>query len=360
MGGYAPPQGTQNVSGVPPVSTPQGANANPSPAGSNLTGAFLGEGAGQGQQYMRIPHVIPNPFDNTLLIQATPQEYEQIVHLLRQLDVPPRQVLIDAKIYEVELSGALAEGVTMFLQRRGVDGTGQAPASAPSRILSVATGGAGLNLTAGALVLKSHELLGFLNAQETRVHSHIISAPSIIATDSIPATMNVGQDVPVLTSQAVTGGVQQGGSSLFTNTVSNRSTGVTLNILARINPSGVVTMIINQDVSAPVPPSTGGIQSPSFQRRSFQTQMTVSDGDTVAIGGFIQEQYGITSVGVPVLQRIPIIGGAFGSKSSNKARSELIIFLTPRVIYDTNQIQDATEEIKGNLKKLQRYIREDK
>ena len=91
------------------------------------------------------------------------------MHLLRQLDVPPRQVLIDAKIYEVELSGALAEGVTMFLQRRGVDGTGQAPASAPSRILSVATGGAGLNLTAGALVLKSHELLARYAARVYRL-----------------------------------------------------------------------------------------------------------------------------------------------------------------------------------------------
>jgi general secretion pathway protein D len=361
MGGYAP-QGGMSVAGIPPVSTPNGANANPSPTGSgSLTGAFLGEGAGQGQQNMRIPHVIPNPFDNTILIQSTPQEYEQIVHLLRQLDVPPRQVLIDAKIYEVELSGALADGVTMYLQKRGQDaGTGVAGASTPSKILTAASGAAGLSLTAGALVLKSHELLGLLTAQETRSHTHIISAPSIIATDSIPATMNVGQDVPVLTSQAVTGGVQQGGSSLFTNTVSNRSTGVTLNIMARVNPSGVVTMMINQDVSAPVAPSVGGIQSPSFSRRSFQTQVTVSDGDTVAIGGFIQEQYGITSVGVPVLHRIPIIGAAFGSKSSNKGRTELIIFLTPRVIYDTNQIQDATEEIKGNLKKLQRFMREDK
>jgi general secretion pathway protein D len=360
MGGYAPPQGAMSLGGTPPVSTPP-VNAGSSPAGSSLTGAFLGEGAaGQGQQNMRIPHVIPNPFDNTLLIQSTPQEYEQLVHLLRQLDVPPRQVLIDAKIYEVELSGALAEGVTLFLQKRGFDaGTGQAGGSVPSKILTAASSGAGLSLTAGALVLKSHELLGFLSAQETKQHTHIISAPSIIATDSIPAMMNVGQDVPVLTSQAV-GGVQQGGSSLFTNTVSNRSTGVTLNIVARVNPSGVVTMIINQDVSAPVPPSIGGIQSPSFQRRSFQTQITVSDGDTVAIGGFIQEQYGVTSVGVPVLQRIPILGAAFGSRSSNKARTELIVFLTPRVIYDTNQIQDATDEIKGNLKKLQRLMRDDK
>jgi general secretion pathway protein D len=84
----------------------------------------------------------------------------------------------------------------------------------------------------------------------------------------------------------------------------------------------------------------------------------VQDGDTVAIGGFIQETYGITSSGVPFLHRIPILGAAFGSKSISKARTELIVFLTPRVIYDTNQITDATDEIKSSLKHIQKLDRE--
>jgi general secretion pathway protein D len=171
--------------------------------------------------------------------------------------------------------------------------------------------------------------------------------------------MNVGQDVPVLTSQAVVGGVQQGGTNVFSNTVSNRSSGVTLSMLARINSSGVVTMMIDQDVSKPEAPSSGGIQSPSFSRRSFSTQVTVQDGDTIAIGGFIQEQSGQTSSGVPFLHRIPILGYAFGGKSVNRGRTELVIFLTPRVIYDTNQIAEATDEIKSNLKRLQKVIRDD-
>ena len=82
------------------------------------TGQYLGAGAVGGQGNERVPHVIPNPFDNTLLIQGTPQEYEQIMGLLRQLDVPPRQVLIDAKIYEVTLNGAFAAGVTAYLEQK--------------------------------------------------------------------------------------------------------------------------------------------------------------------------------------------------------------------------------------------------
>ena len=88
--------------------------------------------------------------------------------------------------------------------------------------------------------------------------------------------------------------------------------------------------------------------------------MTVQDGDTIAIGGFIQESYGTSSAGIPLLHRIPLLGAAFGSKSVSKARTELIVFLTPRVIYDTNQIADATDEIKSNLKRIGKLIQEEK
>jgi general secretion pathway protein D len=213
-------------------------------------------------------------------------------------------------------------------------------------------------LSAGALVGQSRELLGFLSLQEESRRAKVLSAPSIIATDSIPAMLNVGDEVPTLSSQAVSG-VQSGGSSLFTNTVQNRSTGITLNIMARVNPSGIVTMIINQDVSAPVAPSAAsGIQSPSFSHRSMQTQITVQDGDTIAIGGVIQESSTNSTAGVPILHKIPVLGALFGSKSISKARTELIIFLTPRVIYDTNQIVDASDELKAKVKGLHKMMQE--
>lgn len=351
-GGMYGAYGRQGVS-TAPVSTPTGTNANPTPnAGPNdMAGSYLGAAGAGGQAGQRLPHVIPNPFDNTLLIQGTPQEYEQITHLLRQLDVAPRQVLVDAKIYEVDLSGALQYGVTAYLEKRNGDAAG---GSVLSRTLTAASTASGMSVSAGALVLRSHQLLGLLQASEVTQHSKVISAPSIIATDSIPAVMNVGQDVPVLTSS----GVAVTGSSF--NSVSNRSTGVTLSIMARVNSSGVVTMIVDQDVTSPPTASTSGINSPSFQRRSFQTQITVQDGDTVAIGGFIQETYGITSSGVPFLSRIPVLGAAFGGKGTTRGRTELIVFLTPRVIYDTSQMLDATDEIKSNLKRVGKMIREER
>lgn len=339
---------------------PTGAVGSPQMGAGDLTGSYLGSPFGSpygGGMMGRIPHVIPNPFDNTLLIQATPQEWEQISKLLEQLDVPPRQVLIDAKIYEVSLTGAFASGVSAALQQRTAGSRTSTGVGSLARTLAGTSGSAGISLTAAMLVGHSRELLALVSAQEATNRSKIISAPSVIATDSISASINVGTEVPTLSSQAVSP-IQSGGNSLFTNTVQNRNTGVTLSILARVNSSGIVTMIINQEVSAPVPPAGGSIQSPSFSKRNVSTQVTVQDGDTIAIGGIIQETETSSSAGIPVLHRLPAVGGLFGSKSSNKARTELIVFLTPRVIYDTNQVAEATDELKSKLKRLQKTIKE--
>jgi general secretion pathway protein D len=264
-------------------------------------------------------------------------------------------VLIDAKIYEVSLTGAFANGIAAFLQKRGTNAAG-APAGA-SRNLAASLAGGAVNLTTGALVGQSRELLAFLSTQETEARTRVISAPSVIATDSISATINVGTEVPTLSSQAVTG-VQSGGSSLFANTIQNRQTGVTLGITARVNPSGIVTLMINQEVSAPQAPSAGGINSPSFSKRTVATQVTVEDGDTIAIGGIISESNTYSSAGIPLLHRLPIVGYAFGSKSMGRERTEMVIFMTPRVIYDTNEIAEASEELKGRMRRLRKYYRE--
>jgi general secretion pathway protein D len=122
--------------------------------------------------------------------------------------------------------------------------------------------------------------------------------------------------------------------------------------------------VINQQVSAPEAPPLGvsaSVQSSSFSNRSVSTQITVQDGDTVAIGGIIMEKYAESAGGIPILYRIPVIGPIlFGSKSITSSRTELIIFLTPRVIYDTNQMVDATDEIRNGLKIINKMIKANK
>ena len=341
MGGYGYGMGAYPQTAATGAQTTTAAGTT---GGSGLTGQYLGGGAAAAPPVERIPHVIPNPFDNTLLVQGTPQEWEQIRSLLRQLDIAPRQVLIDAKIYELDLSGAFASGVEAFLEKANSGGAGF------GRALNLVSSG-GLTATGGALVLRSSELMAAVSLAESQNKSKVISSPSIIATDSIPAVMNVGQSVPVLTSS----GVAVTGSSF--NSIGSQSTGTTLSIMARINSSGVITMVIDQDVSEPQATTTSSISSPTFQNRHFSTQVTVQDGDTIAIGGFIQDSKTDATQGIPFLDRLPGLGYLFGSKSHSTARTELVVFLTPRIIWDTTQIQDATDEIKNGLSHLQKDMK---
>ncbi len=352
-GGYGGSGGYGGYGGYQTQGTPlqQGGGGAAQSAMADRTGSYLGQGAAGGEQAAHMPHVIPNPFDNTLLIQGTPQEWEQIQNLLRQLDVAPRQVLIDCKIYEVDLSTSFGLNVSGLLQALGGSGT----IAGATQALTTALSPTGLTLSAGMVVGKSKQLLGVLQANGSDSRTKVISSPSIIATDSVPAVMNVGDQVPVATSTNLT--ALNAGTSAY-QTISNQSTGVTLDILAHINSSGVVTMIINQQVSAPSSGASNNLGE-GFSNRSMSTQITVQDGDTVAIGGAITEQKIESTSGVPYLSRIPIVGALFGSKNSSTSRTELIMFLTPHVIYDTNQVIDATDEIKSNLKRVSKLMKED-
>jgi len=325
------------------------AGAAGSPTGDQ-TGTYMGA-SGSTMDMVNRPRIVPNPFDNTLLVQCTPEQWEQISSLLEEIDVSPRQVLIDAKIYEVDLTGEMSAGVEAFLQKRGATN-----AAGLTQHQTTGISNLGLSLSAGTMVGQARELLATLQANELVTKAKVLSAPSVIATDSIPASITVGDSVPTLSSQAINPGVSAGGNSVFTNTISNVSTGTGLNILARVNSSGVVTMVINQSVTSPTATTSSTINSPSFSQRNVSTQVTVDDGDMIAIGGIIDESTTSSSQGIPVLDRIPGLGALFGSKSTSKTRTELIVFLTPHVIYDTHHIADATEELKEKLKGLRKVI----
>ncbi len=289
--------------------------------------------------------------NNTLLIQATAQEYEGIQQLIKELDVPPRQVLIEAKIYSIDLSHNFSTGVTAALQSL----TGATGSTSTAASLLGALSGGGVTLSAATLVGKSRILSGIVSLMESETNAKIISSPSIIATDSIPASINVGTTVPTeagSTASGITGSVTTG--------VSNVSTGIGLNIVARVTPSGIVTMIINQNVSDPqaTDPTLTSIQSPSFATKSITTQVTVQDGDTIAIGGQIQESTTTSLSGIPLLDRIPVMGALFGSRSYTKERTELIMFLTPHVIFDSNQMLDASDELRDQIKALRKDVKE--
>jgi len=336
FGGYAaqaPPPQNAGPLGLAPAATGPAAAGNTAPATS-----YSSDNANP-------PRIVPNPLDNSLLIQADAQQYQAILKLLKELDVAPRQILLEAKIYSVAMTGSFAMGVNYYYQK--VSGQERKPMASLVNGLT--------SLSAGTLVGQAKELLAFLSLSDNAGNARVISEPSLIATDSIPASINVGTQVPVLTGTTITPG---GGTNTQTQGISSHNTGVTLQVNARVNPSGVVTLIINQEVSKPTVTSTSNIPTPSFDQQVVQTQITMQDGDTIAIGGIISENTSSGSSGVPGLNRLPYVGGVFGSKTYSRDRSELILFMTPHVIYDTNDLLEASQELKARVKKLRKYVKE--
>lgn len=344
-GGYGYPSFGGYAAQVPVVPNAGPLGLAPAAAGPAPAGGAAAVAQSAASDNANPPRIVPNPLDNSLLIQADAQQYQAILKLLKELDVAPRQILLEAKIYSVAMTGSFAMGVNYYYQK--VSGQERKPIA--SLVNAVTT------LSAGTLVGQAKELLAFLSLQDNAGNARVISEPSLIATDSIPASINVGTQVPVLTGTIITPG---GGTNTQSQGISSHNTGVTLQVNARVNPSGVVTLIINQEVSKPTSTNTSNIQTPSFDQQVVQTQITMQDGDTIAIGGIISENTTSGSSGVPGLNRIPVVGGIFGSKTYSRDRSELILFMTPHVIYDTNDLLEASQELKARVKKLRKYVKE--
>ncbi len=295
--------------------------------------------------------ILPDPVNNSIIIQSTAQEYAEILKALKELDIIPRQVLIEARVYEVTLSGNLSFGLSYFLEQRS---------SAERKPLGSFTPAAGLQASVGTLVGHTRELLAFLNASENRSRVRVLSAPSVLATDNTEAKIQVGSEVPILTSQAVAGGVAVGATNVFTNTIANRDTGIILTVTPRITSTGLVSLKIAQEISSVQPPPTAGIQSPSFLKRSVATHTLVQDGETIALGGLIQYNISTTRNRIPLLGDIPGLGALFGSTSYTQQKTELIVLLSPRIVRNVQAAQDATAELREKLTDLRRAFKKDK
>ncbi|MBV8845410.1 MAG: type II secretion system secretin GspD [Bryobacterales bacterium] len=312
--------------------------------GSGASGAPAAVGPAGVPVQQLPPRIVANPLDNSLIIQADAQRYQSILKLLKDLDIPPRQILLEAKIYSIDLTDQFAYGLnTAYTRRNGQDTT---------PLANITNGVASLSV--GALTGNAKQLMFFLQASENIGHVHILSEPSLIATDSIPASINVGTQVPVSTGTTT---LPSAGGVAVTQSISGVSTGITLQVNARVTPSGVVTLLINQEVSNPQQSSgTTNPLTPSFSQQVVQTQITTQDGDTIAIGGVIGETVNSSTTGLPFVSRIPIIGGLLGQKTYSHERTELILFMTPHVIHDQTDLIEASDELVGRVKKLKKYI----
>ena len=308
-----------------------------------MTSQILRGGSFTGLQ--DIVRLVADDQNNSLVIQAMPADYLYLLETIKKLDILPRQVLIEARIYEIVLNNSFEFGISAFLQARG---TAEDP---NDRI----TGGAldsGLNANSYWFIGNSREMIATLHAISGKTKLKLLEAPSVLALDGTQASIVVGAEIPYpgesFTSAA-------GGS---TTGVRYRNTGNTLLIEPRISASGFVTLTITQEVSQGSETQYGNQSAPSFNLARVMNTFTVKDGETVAIAGVISESLRNERNGVPLLSDIPILGYLFGDTKKQSDRTELIIMITPHVIRTVEKFEETTQRLKDTLRHVRKFVDE--
>jgi general secretion pathway protein D len=290
--------------------------------------------------------VVSDDYNNALLVYASPYEYVKIERILRKLDVIATQVLIEASIVEVTLEDDLQYGLEWTFQNGiGNDylGTGS---------LNLSSGGGGIASQASGFAYTVTNSAGFtkavLNALAEKSLLNVISTPSVLVLDNHTADISVGIQQPIQSRQSVTdGGVSQ-------TSIEYKDTGVKLQVTPSVNDGGLVTLEVTQSVT-----DVGNIDTAtrqrSFNERSVSSKVAVRDGDSVVLGGLIRDNASSGKSGVPLLMDIPVLGSLFSSTVDTSARTELLIFITPRVVESDEEVRALSIEMRDRMRGITNF-----
>ncbi len=295
------------------------------------------DAGGVGVGAVRSLNITPDEINNALVILATPREYAIIEAALRQLDTVPLQVLLEASVAEVTLTNNLQYGVQYFLQQghnqivqTNTATTGIAP-SLPGFAYSFAS---------------SSNIQVILSALQSVTRVDVLSSPSVLVLNNQSATLQVGDQVPVATAQAVS--TVTSGAPIV-NAIQYVDTGVILKVTPRVNEGGMVMMDISQEVSDVATAPSSAITSPTIEQRKIRSTVAVHDGETIALGGLITDSRSKANNGLPVLQDIPVLGSLFRTTNDQVARTELLVLITPHLVESLEKARSVTSELRRKL-----------
>jgi len=303
--------------------------------------------------------IVTDESTNSIIVKATPLDYAKIKDTIKRLDIIPRQVLIEVLIAEVTLSGDTQFGIEWSLLGSKANIGGYKGTDKTS--VDLGLGGLGTvdvtkSLGTGfSYLFDSSRLQAFLLAQASENKLNILSSPQILAADNKEARIEVGEEVPIVTSEYVP--MDRETTTSSSRSIEYRSTGVILNVTPRINEKGLVAMDISQEVSEAQPVVSGGIQSPVINNRTAETSLVVQHGQTIVIGGLIRDRINKTITGVPLVARIPLISYLFSNTQDSNKKTELVILITPHVVNNIDEAAVATREFKDKMEMVRKLIK---
>ena len=300
--------------------------------------------------------IVPDPATNSLIIYGTAQEFQNIKNILKELDIIPRQVLIEGLVLQINLDDTEKLGFDYEILRKLGDVRifdrefGSRGGFISGGLPAVPTGGGLSAFPTGlsGVIGTGNAVRAFVNALMTDSRVRVLSSPSVLATDNRPARIQVGSEEPVPTGtiNAATTGTSISSST----TIQYRNTGRILTIIPQVNSQGLVHLQVKAEVSARGDVVRVGDQDfPSFDTQDAETTAVVQDGETLVIGGLIGERKSKTRTGVPYLIDLPVIGRFFGSNSDETQRTELIMLITPHVIRNREDARVVTSDFKSKV-----------
>lgn len=292
----------------------------------------------------RASKIVVNNATNSLIIQGGgADEYRQWMALLAELDKPTKSALIDVVVAEVTLNDSNSLGIDWTFQ-----GVGAVPSGARGLMTAATAGATGLNMN---FVSKDGFIKAKLSALASKNDAQILSSPKIMARNGETATIQVGDEVPIITSQqnAASPGAFGAPSSGVLSTVQYRTTGVILKVRPVINSGNRIDLDISQEVSNAKLTQTGVSISPTISTRKFDTKLSLRDGSTVLLAGLITNNTNDTDSGVPLLKDIPGLGNLFKTTTKSKNKTELVILITTYIINDDFEAESITTAFENTL-----------
>jgi general secretion pathway protein D len=273
---------------------------------------------------------------NALLVRAKPSEYFQIKKVIDRIDFTVPSVLIDAAIVEVQLGENMDFGVEWFLDQQFSDVVADVSVDLANQV----SGG----LTSGVVSLSDNKF-AVLDLLQTKTSLSVLSRPRVIVKNGETATIKTVDELKVISS-IESSDVQQSGDTGFVRNFETREFGVTLEVTPRISDSGAVSMQVQIEDSR-----QGGTQQlagetlPTFNTRELTTDLVAQNGESIFIGGLIQQSQRSDQDRIPFAADIPLLGEAFKNTSRSSDRTELLIFLTPYVMLDEHAARLMSDAI---------------
>jgi general secretion pathway protein D len=291
---------------------------------------------------------------NAIMVYSNQEDYRVIERTLESLDQPKLQVAVDAMVAEVTLTDQLQYGVQAFLtsanaglgsDKGSVGLFNAAQSAAQSALLERVLPGYNLLLGAEA----NPKLI--LSALSTLTTVKVLSAPSLVVADNQPAILEVGDQVPISTGSATVLST----SNTVVNTITLHNTGIILKVLPHVHPNGSIELEIEQEISNVVNSgSSGQTLTPTISQRRIHSTIGTSSGQTVLLGGLIKEDDERTVAGIPGLNEIKYLGDLLSQKSDSKSRSEIIVFVTTKLVRNSHDAQVVAEEFRERLDSMRR------